>query len=273
MRWFKHYSDAHTSESLSTLILDLGFEGYGRYWMLMEFLAFKFDGETTEFKFHPAIVRETLRIRSWNKLETFLERIGNVRGMETEWTKNEIKFNAPILLELKNRDFKTTRTDREGNARKRKKKKEIKKENNILGFENTNTGMCKHLFDDVVQSWNDTCPGNGKLKHHKGIKPETIRKFFEIVSLNDGLKNIESWKSCFEIIKDNDFLNGSNSNSSFVCTLDWLVTSHKVIDVWNGLYGSEKGGSEITDENIDEEYKKYLEKKNKERELRGVSNA
>jgi hypothetical protein len=122
VRWFKHYSDANTSDGLSRLILDLGFEGYGRYWVLLEFLAFKFDGETTEFTFHPAIIRETLRIRSWNKLETFLERLANVRGMEAQYTRNEIKFNAPILLELKNRDFKTARSEREQSARKIKSK-------------------------------------------------------------------------------------------------------------------------------------------------------
>jgi len=120
MRWFKHYSDAKTSDGLSRLVIDLGFEGYGRYWALLEFLAFKFDGKNTVFKFHPSIVREALRFRSSKGLRTFTERLGNVRGMIVELSPNEIIFDAPILLELMGKDFKHTRAKREQNEPKKK---------------------------------------------------------------------------------------------------------------------------------------------------------
>lgn len=156
MRWMKHYSDAHTSNDLSKLILDLGFEGYGRYWHLLEFLAYQFDGETTIFKLHPAIVRESLRIRSWNKLRTFVERIGNVRGMETEYSENIIKIDARILLELQAKDFRRARHGRNQTASKNKNKnKDIDKEKNnkkseivspISSFENNLNFDLQGLF-------------------------------------------------------------------------------------------------------------------------------
>ena len=48
--------------------------------------------------------------------------------MEAQYSKNEIKFDAPILLELMDKDFKYTRAKREQNDAKNKKKKKIKEE-------------------------------------------------------------------------------------------------------------------------------------------------
>ena len=39
MRWFKHETDAIHSEKLSKLVDQFGFEGYGRYWRIMELIA------------------------------------------------------------------------------------------------------------------------------------------------------------------------------------------------------------------------------------------
>lgn len=49
MKWFKHYTDASRSEKLAALVEKTGLEGYARYWLLVEFLAEKFDGTKTEF--------------------------------------------------------------------------------------------------------------------------------------------------------------------------------------------------------------------------------
>lgn len=189
MRWFKHYSDATTSDGLSRIILELGFEGYGRYWALLEFLAFKFDGEDTTFTIHPAIVRETLRIRSWNKLRTFLERIGNVRGMEVEWSENEIKFNAPILLDLKSRDFRNTRTEREQTACKRKNKNKIK-------IESKNTYVTAY---ELLEFWN----GLG-LKQQDPL-PEVLRSISDAFTLRESF-GVEGNKQAFanyaRVVKD-----------------------------------------------------------------------
>ena len=43
MRWFKHETDAIHSEKLSLLMAEFGFEGYGRYWRIMEIVAERMD--------------------------------------------------------------------------------------------------------------------------------------------------------------------------------------------------------------------------------------
>ena len=44
MRWFKHEVDAIHSEKLTRLKSEFGFEGYGRYWRIMELVAERMDG-------------------------------------------------------------------------------------------------------------------------------------------------------------------------------------------------------------------------------------
>ena len=43
MKWFKHDSDAFTSEGVEILIDEFGFAGYGRWNRLLEIVAFKMD--------------------------------------------------------------------------------------------------------------------------------------------------------------------------------------------------------------------------------------
>jgi hypothetical protein len=43
MKWFKHETDAICSEKLVCLISEFGFEGYGRFWRIMEIVAERMD--------------------------------------------------------------------------------------------------------------------------------------------------------------------------------------------------------------------------------------
>lgn len=135
MKWFKHYSNALDSESLADLIRDCGLQGYARYWILLEYLASQFDGETHSFRVPIDSVRRLLRIRSWNELETFAERIGSIRGMELKRNGNVFEIEAAILLELQSKDFKKMRHDSGTSARKTKSKDKDKEEDKDLDKE------------------------------------------------------------------------------------------------------------------------------------------
>lgn len=43
MKWFKHETDAKSSEKMACLIAEFGFEGYGRYWRILEIIAERMD--------------------------------------------------------------------------------------------------------------------------------------------------------------------------------------------------------------------------------------
>lgn len=126
LKWFKYYSNAHQSESLAALLDDLGFQGWGRYWHLLAYLNNIFDGENTKFKLHRRTLRELLRFRSWNDLETFADRLANVRGTMVKRCGNVYEIDVPILLELLGRDFRMARQHRVSTAPKNKIKNNIK---------------------------------------------------------------------------------------------------------------------------------------------------
>lgn len=125
MEYFKHYTNARHSESLATLLNDHGFEMYGRYWRLLEFLGETFDGEATSFRYHRRDMRDLFRVHSWDKLRMIAERLSNVRGISVIEDRMIYKVDAPILLDLMSRDFKRARNERAETAPKIKSKIKI----------------------------------------------------------------------------------------------------------------------------------------------------
>jgi len=105
VEWFKHYCNAEYSESLSELEQKFGFEGLGRYWRFMEFLGKQFNGDDHFFRIERSKLRALFRHRSWNDLESFVDQLAIIRGIEVVRKGNVYEINAPILLELQSRDF------------------------------------------------------------------------------------------------------------------------------------------------------------------------
>lgn len=245
MRWFKHFSDAHTSESLRQLIVDLGFEGYGRYWLLMEFLSYRFDGKNIDFSFHSSIIRETLRFRSLIGLRSFVDRLAKVRGIEAVYSGNEIKFRMPILLDLQDKDSKYNRKRIVSRSQLATLEEEVDKD---LDYKKEITKviskkeLSNSLFDTVCQSWNDW--SREPFKPVMGIKSDTVRKFFELVKINPNLQFPENWVRCFTEIEKNNSLNGKNQ-LGFVASLQWLIEKEKIVDALNGSFQKSMSEQEI----------------------------
>lgn len=128
MKWLKHYNNCLNSESLADLIRENGFEGYGRYWALLEYLAALFDGESVSFRVPIENVRALLRIRSWNELDSFAERLSTVSGLDVKRSGNVYEIEAPILLNLQDRDFKKSRKASDDDAPKIKNKSKNKEQ-------------------------------------------------------------------------------------------------------------------------------------------------
>lgn len=228
MKWFKHYSNALDSESLADLMRDCGLEGYARYWILLEYLANQFDGETHSFRVPIETVRRLLRIRSWNELGTFAERIGNVRGMELKRNGNVFEIEASILLELQSKDFKKMRHSGGTSAPKSKTKiktKDLDKETN------TNKIIEVHQLGIL---WNKYAPIEvPKIKATEGSRLKNIQKVF--LKLDE-----ESWIAAIQRINKSDFLKGTGKNS-WLINFDWFLKNYtKVIE---GNYDDRAGSS------------------------------
>ena len=128
MKWFKHHSDVRVSNSVSNVLGELGVSGYGRYWILLELMAQKFDGKNDDvFAFGVRELRESLRFNQGKQLISYLEAIAKQGVIEFQASDKLIEIRSSILLDLLGRDFKKARSGRAQTA----PKKEIKKEKEI----------------------------------------------------------------------------------------------------------------------------------------------
>lgn len=249
MKWFKHFSDASKSLKINELIDNLGLEGYARWFLLLELLNNELtqediDSKNSTFQVHFREISTKVHIKFRKKLVTFLQKLSDFSLLSFEISGNFIKIDCPILLDLQNKDSKYNRkrvVSKSLDTTLDKIRLDKIRKDNILSLNEKE----KTIFDDVRQSWNNICADNGKLKHSIGLKSTTTQNFFKLLKLNPKLKNIDTWENCFEHIRSDTFLNGSNSASNFVCTLDWLIDKEKIIDVLNGQFGGNNNAVDL----------------------------
>ena len=101
MKWFKHETDSIHSEKLTRLKNEFGFEGYGRYWRIMELVAERMDGSNRCHIELPE--KEWLRLLSIRR-QSFNYYLTVIRLLFDSWritTDNEtqlIRIEIPNLL-------------------------------------------------------------------------------------------------------------------------------------------------------------------------------
>ena len=105
---------------------EYGFEAYGRYWKLIEFLSERYDGESHKFTIHNKVLRDLLKFRTHLKLSNYLVTINLLPSIKVVVNDNQIEINAPILLELQQKDFKRARPKSATVAPKNKNKNKNK---------------------------------------------------------------------------------------------------------------------------------------------------
>lgn len=102
MKWFKHFSQAKMDAKLVMLRSEFGMWGLGVYWTLLEFIAEQMKGVDPQ----PVATLSMRELCSFfgckrDKLETFLKRLQNVRGMDYALKRDILVIECPKLLEIK----------------------------------------------------------------------------------------------------------------------------------------------------------------------------
>lgn len=110
-------------------------------------------------------------------------------------------------------------------------------EKNLPKNEPLNFRNPKVTPDDLVQLFNDKLAGKGKIKHCRGLSGKNIQDFITTTSYAE-FQKIETWQEIFGLVAESEFLTGQQSGSSFVATLNWLISHDKALSVLNGQYGS-----------------------------------
>ena len=106
MKWFKHETDAESSEKLSIIVEEFGFAGYGRFWRIMEIVAAKMDKTNRCSVKYTEKKWGTLLKYQHKAMAMFMERLGDVGLMCVERDGNVITISVPNLL--KKRDNHTS---------------------------------------------------------------------------------------------------------------------------------------------------------------------
>lgn len=125
MQWFKHYVETTNDIAIQKIISKFGFEGYGRFWRLLELIAIQMKKDKN-YKPELEITKKELCTylkQKPNKLDTYLEHIGNVLGMNLEATESDpivLRITYPNLLKYKdNHAFKSPQKRHENDAKSR----------------------------------------------------------------------------------------------------------------------------------------------------------
>lgn len=95
----------------------------------------------------------------------------------------------------------------------------------------SNKNMIKkesNMSDDIVNVWNQTLT-------HAPISRLTDKRKRLINAQLKKYPDMEHWQTCFEMVKDSDFLTGKN-NSSWKCNFDWVLNENNRVKIIEGCY-------------------------------------
>lgn len=233
MKWFKHYTNASLSHKLNLLRDKYGLEGYARYWLLVELLAEKFDGENTTFEIHPRTLSQQLGYYRHTMTKQWLN-YGQTLGLYRADCSGDvwvIVFDK--LLEIK--DNHTNNLQAKSKALSpREDKEKIKKRIDKIKGSDANS----YSPDDLIQLWNETL--GDKLSYCRGLgSGKHIEKFSETRTF---IKDLSEWVDIFEKCKSSPNLMGENG-IEWKVNLLWLVDYDNLLKVLNGNY--DQGSSKL----------------------------
>lgn len=117
MKWFKHLSDASDDAFIENLEEIFGWEGYGRWWKLLEIIAKKMDETNACFAEHSWVKWQSFLKGKRNKLELFLGHCHDKGKINLEQNGNILKISCPKLLELRDNHTKNLQVDNKGNSK------------------------------------------------------------------------------------------------------------------------------------------------------------
>lgn len=243
MKWFKHYSNAHTNKVIQSLLMEKdGHELHSKYWLLMELLCSEFKKDTTRFILSRDQLHTALRCTQRKKPEHFLDKlVASSRELEPSLLRVEREFSTshaeffiietPIILELMGKDFKRSRKSR-GSAAPKNKEERIKKEKHIGARD-----LCAEKIGKVVNPdqammlWNE-------ILIPKGFEPARYypnSKLKDFIFFSKAVGGMDDWRKLIESIPDSWLAKAESFSFS------WFFDEEKAAKILNGQYNTARG--------------------------------
>jgi hypothetical protein len=144
----------------------------------------------------------------------------------------DIENNARVIGYPKGMDrLKEKDKDKDKNKEK-DKEEEIKSASQKSGDELYVIAHGKAKPDAIMDLYNQTLAGVGKLKSCAGLGSESRK---ELLNTLQHLPTLAHWATLFNAVKDNLMLTG-RSKTVFLASLDWLVKEENALKVLSGKY-------------------------------------
>lgn len=240
MQFFKHYNSASDSEFLQLVVEKYGLIRYAHWFRLLELLCKHFDGESIlirltrkeiieKLKIKPSSVDEiigqfvlldpkqaVIKLPGKGQLVPSYELPSDYLGA----TENlVIIIEAPILIDLQDRDFKRARKDRAlpapKNKTKNKNKEEEKRDDFVHPLDLPHSD--KLTPEKIVETWNDGCEQFGMPKIFK-LNDQRKKKLKNF--MND-VKTLEEWQNIFLVASTKSFV--GKDGRKFTPNFDYVL--------------------------------------------------
>lgn len=102
MRWFKHLTGAHHDERMARLVTELGLEGYGFYWLVLETVAGQIEpGSNHTSLGYPITHWRKITGLSLKKLRKFVEICAELGIFTADFSENLLTINIPNILKYR----------------------------------------------------------------------------------------------------------------------------------------------------------------------------
>lgn len=248
MKWFKHHYDAKKAPFNRELLRAEGVEAYGHYMLLLGVLCEKFTGKDEKLSVHLDDLLEGLEIKQKTKLDNFLkklnkvsaktlEKVGRVSVNFLESSENFYFFEAPILFDLKDRDFKAA-TKKRGQSAPKNKEIEIEKEVEIK------EQKAPPLIDPIiipdnklkperlVELFNSKLAGVGNIKASPNFfLPSGLIEDFQKITGFPEFQKLETWEKYFNLVASSEYF-----TKTWTPSLAWLLDPDNAFKVLSGQY-------------------------------------
>ena len=191
MKWFKHETDAFTSEGVDCLMQEFGMAGYGRWNRLLEIVAFKMD-ETSRchVEYSYSKWRNLLGLNK-KKLNHFLTILEDKLNLNITINGQFVKIEIPNLL--KKRD-NYTRNVGSKDQETSKQDVDVDRDRDIKKKKPTKKKVFVAPSSDEVEAY-------GKEIGFK-IDGEVFLAYYEATDWMRGKSKIKDWRRCVKIFEE-----------------------------------------------------------------------
>lgn len=256
MQYFKHYHNADSSEFNQKVIKEFGLIGYAHWNLLLELMCGKFKGDSILIRLTVPEVATKLRVKP-ARVHSIISRLSElsenqvITKLESNHNQDNLDgfviiISAPILVDLKEKDFARARTVRAVSAlrdrvKNKNKEEEIEKEDTALFV--SKDSLSKVTPDKIIDLFNLKFKDVGKMKQTPSFGlPRSVLDDFKIMLGFTDFQKIESWESYFDLVSKSKFL-----TTQFTPSIAWLFKSENAFKVLGGQY-QDKDGAELGDE-------------------------